>query len=80
MRAFYEAEALLRAGWTCALVPSDVLRLSVTVQTFHTCPPAAAAIGPANIPRERPPLEKIEEPLEQIELAAYKGGTCFLSA
>jgi hypothetical protein len=78
VQAFYEAEALLHAGWACALVPSDVSRLSVTVQTFHTCPPAAAAIGPANISRKGLHSEKIEESLEQIELAAHEGGTCFL--
>ena len=54
--------------------------LSVTVQTSHTCPPAAAAIGPANMSSRKalPPI--IRESLEQIELVAYKGGTCFLIA
>jgi hypothetical protein len=55
------------AGCVCDLDHFGMFGLSVTVQTFHTCPPAAATIGHADMLAPKRLWSDILESLEQTE-------------
>ena len=74
----FEAEALSRAGWACALVPSDVLRRSAAshIYAVHHHQPAAEDMRAFS--SRRGFCSDILVCLEKIGWVAHEGGTCFL--